>query len=148
MGKLPNTSLGPLLPCGQPPHSDRTRGQGKKLLGSLECWLPGWTLGAGQPGLRQLGRAAQAGGSSACLPPVSLTGMDDIQCYSHRFPRLRGDTGLGVVLRCLQRRGWARASAWQGRGWVSNCERWAWVTHPLGWGSGVLQAARAERRSQ
>lgn len=73
--------------------------------------------------------------------------MDDIQGYSHHFPRLRGDTGLGVALRCLQRRGWARASAWQGRGWVSNHERWAWVTHPLGWGPGVLQAARAERRS-
>lgn len=67
---------------------------------------------------------------SADCPPVSLTGMDDIQGCSHRFPRLRGDAGLGVALRCPQRRGWARASAWQGRVWVSNCERWAWVTHP------------------
>lgn len=81
----------------------------------------------------ELGRTAQAGAlQPVCrLSPVSLTGMDDIQGCSHRFPRLRGDTGLGVVLRCLQRRGWARASAWQGRGWVSNCERWAWGDLPL-----------------
>lgn len=32
---------------------------------------------------------------SVDCPPVSLTGMDDIQGCSHRCPRLRGDTGLG-----------------------------------------------------
>lgn len=85
------------------------------------------------------------------LSPVSLTGMDDIQGCSHHFPRLWGDTGLGVVLRCLQRRGWARASAWQGSGWVSSCERWAWGGLPqlllptrLGWGSDAGSRNREE----
>lgn len=122
--------------------------------------MPGWTLGGEVGGAArakdELGR--EAGRWLFCLsvdcPPVSLTGMDDIQGCSRRCPRLQGDTGLGVVLRCSQRTGcWARAAAWQGSGWVSSYEQWAWGILPhhlylLGRSRGMLQIARAERRSQ
>lgn len=78
-------------------------------------------------------RAGETGADWAASPVCLLTagqyhlqGWMTSQGCSRHHPRLQGDTGLGVVLRCCQRRGCrARGSAWQGSGWVSTCDRGA-----------------------